>query len=118
MTASEKPKTTRMITIDVLIMDALPERMFALTVWGSISQPETKRNGAGRSISVGRWSKTAPALYRDASLAIFAPLRETLLSIRNPCAPPPHRDSARRDGVACPLSATAPWRSPPGCPLL
>ena len=26
-------------------MDALPERMFALTVWGSISQPETKRNG-------------------------------------------------------------------------
>jgi hypothetical protein len=33
--------------IDVLIMDALPERMFALTVWGSISQPETKRNGQG-----------------------------------------------------------------------
>src|SRR5450759_5176126 len=53
MTASEKPKTTRMITIDVLIMDALPERMFALTVWGSISQPETKRNG-GRAVNLSR----------------------------------------------------------------
>src|SRR5450756_2006284 len=50
MTASEKPKTTRMIAIDVLIMDALPGRMFALIVWGSISQPETKINGAGRSM--------------------------------------------------------------------
>src|ERR1035437_3600512 len=119
MTASEKPKTTRMITIDVLIMDALPERMFALTVWGSISQPETKRNGAERSISVGRWSKTAPALYRDAFLTIFAPLRETLLSIKTPGPPPPAPgDPPCRDGVACPLPATAPWRSPPGCPLL